>query len=348
MEELKNLFSHSEDIVVITDHDFNILWSNSSTSIFHEYGKCCRELFCGIPMPLKSRRYEVVHKGLVYECNVINYPHGEKGIYVLITEKKDLLMSFLSKIYIKNFFENQTGAIRNALTGLTMSNMELKRLLESQDKNKGMELLERNKVNACKMMHFAASVNELIRYTEKSDKVGTYDLAEILDIFIERSRKTLGELHGPNSGSIVFKGKYSRELYIKTDHSRLEACLLSLAVLTVNMDESKNIVMIQAGRKGKDIVLTFSSGFTGQFIIPRVYSQHIDMHDSEEYKICMLIVRAFCSRYECTLCINKDKAGDESYSLIMPPASSELVLEAQRSNYGTILDNYDFFYSQLL
>ncbi len=80
IENLKDLFKYSSENVVITDYDFNILWSNKSEDYFLFGGKSCRELFQNEQLPLKSGEYNVKQNGLTFACRIINYPDCENGI----------------------------------------------------------------------------------------------------------------------------------------------------------------------------------------------------------------------------------------------------------------------------
>ena len=351
MEELKRLFSYSKDTVTFTDRDFNILWSNRENSIFCEYGGCCAELFKDVIKPLKSGKYELHHGGDVIECSVIDY--ADRGIYVLMTEEEDMLMSFLAKEYIHRFFENQSGAMRTAFSGIISSNSEIKRILAESEKYDGIKFVDRNAVNSCKIMRFAAVMTELMRYSDGSISSAKLDLADMLDLFIENSQKVFENTFEKVSGyNMRFEGDYQRGLYISADPQRLEGCLLALAQLTNNREKGNNVIKISAAKAGSSISLTFTPDSSGTDAGGSIFSKHIYLFDSDEYKIDLLLVKTFCKHFGCTLYIKDETTGHKSFNIKIPVYNENttvLDLRSRQSGYGTPLyTKYHFFYSELI
>lgn len=351
MEEIKKLFSHSKDTVVFIDHDFNILWSNKEKSIFSEYSGCCRQLFDGIPQPLKSGKYELRHSGLIIECSVIDY--SDRGIYVLTTEEDDLLMSFLGKEYIQKFFENQSGAMRHAFSGIISSNSELRRILAESENYDSIKYLERSAVNSCKIMRFAAVMTELMRYTDGSIASVKFDLADMLGLFTENSQRVFERSFERISGcNIRFECDYERGLYICADPQRLEGCLLALAQLANNREKENNIIKISAVKAGGSISLTFAPDSSGTDQNGGIFSKHEYLYNSDEYKIDLLLIKTFCKRFGCTLYIRDEANNAKSFSIKIPFCSENMPffdLQSKKTTYDEqIYTKYHFFYSELI
>ena len=352
MEELKKLFSYSKDTVIITDRSFNILWSNKDKSVFSEYGKCCGELFRLIPKPVKSGRYEILHSGLVMECNIIVFPDCEDGVYVITTEEEDLLMSFLGKEFIKNFFENQSGATRSAFSGIIMSNNEIKEILEQAKLYNGMEFTDRNAVNSFRMMRFASTINELIRYTDGSIREYKIDLSMMLEKFVQRSEDAFKSMLKNVSGThIRFEAECDGSMYVSADPDRLENCLISLAMLANGRDRENNIIKISAARSENSISLTFTSERCGTDSGSSTLLKHEYMYSADEYKPELLLVKTFCRRFGCTLYIKDNADEPKSFSIKFPvynESSPIFMFESDVTKYGTPYTNYHFSYSDLL
>ena len=351
MQELEKLFSHSKDTVVITDCDFNILWSNRDMSIFREYGVCCAELFSGTETPLESGRYELRHGGLIIECNIISYP--EKGVYVIMTEEEDILMSFLKKDMIHKFLENQSGAMRSAFAGMVASNTEIKKMFTASKNCSGIQYTNRNIVNSCKIMRYNTMMTELMRYSDGSTTTGRVDLAAVLDVFIENSEDAFEDLFGSAVNNMIhFERDYQPGLYILTDLKRLESCLLSLTLLTNGGKKENNIIRISAVNTGDSISLTFTPDSCGVDEGGGIYSRHLDMYDSDEYKADMMIVRAFCKYFGCTLFTGGSSDESRSFSIRIPVCGSDVPLIEIKSEHepypAPLYGKYHFFYSNII
>ena len=53
---------------------------------------------------------------MTFACRIINYPDCENGIYVIQTDEEDIMFSFIKCHGIQEFFINQAGAVRQAIT----------------------------------------------------------------------------------------------------------------------------------------------------------------------------------------------------------------------------------------
>ena len=311
IENLKDLFKYSSENVVITDYDFNILWSNKSEDYFLFGGKSCRELFQNEQLPLKSGEYNVKQNGLTFACRIINYPDCENGIYVIQTDEEDIMFSFIKCHGIQEFFINQAGAVRQAITGITLSSSSLHKALEEADLYSDQKYLDIIMGNCYKLLKTVANTTESIRYTDGSIIIKKIDVSTVLKEFTKKCSEILER-------NIEIRTEVQEDLYIKADMERFVSCLLSLAVLVNGKNPENNIILFNAEKIGRFVSITVKadrSGFDGS---SRVFTRTSELYEEDAVDSDLFVVSRFCRTFNGTLFVSGSSDDLRCFSLKFP------------------------------
>lgn len=322
MEEIIKIFSCSSDYVIITDHDFKILWSNRENDPFSTAGTNCAELFANEKLPLKSRNYELAINHAVILCKVINCPDVENGIYVFQTDNENILFSFLECKYINHYLENQTGAMRAAFAGITSNSKELEDIMHKNNIGflQSERNIRRNYYLSYKMMRFSNILSGLIRLTNGSLENRVIDLGTMLEQFTENTNEAFYDMKMDLNASPVFVDLDSEnDLFIRTDIEMLENCLISLVTLAVGNDRAYNNIKITASRRNDNISLTVIADSSGSDQDVTKFEKHLDLHNGIIYNSDMLFINKFCDIYGFRfMSMNKDSMGEIAFTIRFP------------------------------
>lgn len=297
VENLKDLFRHSSEIVLITDYDFNILWNNRSeeNSVFSE--TALSELFQKERLPLKSGEYTVRLRSQLITCRVINYPHSESGVYVIQTDGEDVMFSFIKRRGVKEFLMNQAGAVRQAVTGITFASNMLHKALDESDMYADHKYLDITMGNCYKLLKTASNTTELMRYDDGSIENKKIDVSAILEEIVKKCSEILG-------GSIEIRAEIQKDLYIKADMERFVACMLSLIILANDKNPENNIIILTAEKVMESVSITAKADRSGYSGSARVFSGISDLYDGDEVDSDLLVVKRFCNAFNGTLFIS--------------------------------------------
>lgn len=345
MDNLKAVFAYSSDIVIITDYNFNILWINKEDDIFSFYGENCSSLFEKREQPLKSGVYYIKHNGLYYECRLINYPDCREGVYVIQTSGDDVIYSFANCKGVREVLENQSGATREAVTGIGFSNEHLRRVLADVGEYEEQKHFDIIAGNCCKLLKTSVNILELFNYSD--DYVNKYkiDLSAILEQFVSESVNVLRE-------KIRIKTNIQPQLYVKADPERISAFLLSMVRLANGGNSENNVIVISAERTDDYVSLTVASDRCGVDTVERRFTKHVNLHNGDELNTDMYIVNRFCKIFSATLFVSEKQDNSRSFSVRLPyddSSNGPLVFKTAYDKYDkNIFSKYRVAYSDLI
>ena len=309
MEILKNVFAHSSDNVFFTDYEFNILWCNNSGFLPVLETLKSNGLFRGESLPLKSGEYSLKCNGLTFLCRVINYPENE--LYVIMCNKDDALYSFIKCRTIQEFLINQAGAVRQAVTGITVSSNVLHRNLERAGLYTDSRYLDITIGNCYKLLRTVMNTTELIRYTDGSLESKLIDVSSVIKEFTSVCRSIIGS-------KIKLKAESERKLFINADPERFITCLLSMVILVNGKNPLNNIICITAEKIGEDWVsITARSDRTGEEPINRTFSKFNELYSGDELNSDLFIINRFCQEFSGMFFTAGDEA-NRSCSIKLP------------------------------
>lgn len=340
MNNLKSLFAYSSDNVIITDYNFNILWANRKDDFFSSYGDNCSKLFAGENLPLKSDSYFVKHNGLYYKLKVINYPNCQSGIYVIQSSGNDVIYSFVNCKPIKKIIYNQSGEIREAVSGISISSNILKEILAGAEKYSEQKYIDISLGNCRKILKSLMNITELIDYSvSKTEKV-KINLSAFLEDFVVQSEDVL-------KGKIEIFKEAEPELYISADTNRLETFLLSMLILTNGRNPKNNIINIKAEYIDNYVSITFSPDSSGTDNSEKIFTDHARMYKNDEINPELLIIKRFCKIFNGTLLITRSENEITSYNVRLPfdNTPTDIILNTSVQEYGK--DTFSKYYITL-
>ncbi len=352
MDNLKSVFAYSSDNVIITNYDFDILWFNRTDEIFSCCGQNCSTLFQNEKKRLSSGKYYIHHCGLIYECNVINYPEVENGVYVISSDGKDVMYSYASRCGVREVLINQSGAIRNAVSGICFSTDKLKKILMENDSTDELKYIDIIVGNCCKLLNATNSTLELINYSDNNIEISTIDFSEFLEEFVSVSSDVL-------ESKITVESYIDTELYIDTDCDRLEMFLMSLVVLVNDADPENNIINIRAERKSIEndnfcVSLTVSADRCGTDISESKFSRFVKLYNGDEFSNELFIINRFCKTFGATLYISGTSGKPRTFNIKLPwvdGTNIKLKLKTKKDLYNgndDIYSKYRIMYSDII
>lgn len=342
MDNLIKIFKYSSDNVIITDYDFNILWSNRESDIFSVCNGNCSVYFKEMSLPLKSSEYYINFGSLLYECKVINYPEYESGIYVIQINDEDVLYSAVKSRGVKETLINQSGALRNAVAGINSSVVMLRRKLDEAEMYDEQKYLDITDGNCRKLLNTSAGIIELIHYADKEIEMSALNLSRIMDKFILKSSNIL-------RNKIIFEQEIEDDLYVESDVNRLEFFLAALVVLARGDNKENNIIKITAERTEDCVSITVRSDSNGSDYDKTSFTQHVDMYKGSEFKVNLFVVERFCKVFGGRLLISAD---NETHALnVRLPLLKDVPTEAKQiiNEYDEgVFSKYHIIYSDIL
>ena len=120
-------------------------------------------------MRLRSGRYTCTLDGLTYSYSLLRYPDPEdqaKDLLVIQMAGEDVFAAFLHDSMIREFLENQSGTIRQAVSGITAVSGQLAQRLRINQDEPARELLNVGISNCFRLLRSTAHTTELLRYAE--------------------------------------------------------------------------------------------------------------------------------------------------------------------------------------
>lgn len=345
MDNLIKLFKYSSDNVILTDYDFNILWSNNKNDFFNVYGDNCSQMFQNVSLPLTSGTYYSNRNGLIFECKVINHPECGNGIYVIEASGEDVMFSSMKCQSMKEFYNNQAGLIRTAITGINASIELLRYELYEAELYESLNYLNSSYENCCKLLNLPTLFMELINYKNNDIETQIIDLSAALEEFIEKSSNILKK-------RIIFKKKIAPDLYIETDYERLIVFLASMVILATGEEHQNSTIKIVADDSEEYISVLFIPEHSDSDNNENNHSKHIDLYNSEDkINIYLTIADRFCKMFNCTLFTTCNKNNLITYGVKIPHIHSKvpIVMHSEKSIYGEgNYSKYHIIYSTLL
>ena len=344
MDNLKKFLSHLSDNVIITDYNFNILWVKGKDEVFSQYNNCS-ELFKNEQLPLKDGKYYINHSGMLYECNIMNIPDCEDGVYVIQTSGDEVMYSFLNSFGSKEVIVNQIGALRDAVSGISFSNENLRKKLNFNGMHEEVKYIDIIHGNSCKVLRSAANMIELIHYADGDFEKRKIDFSYFLKKIISESQKVLNE-------KIFIKYDIEDNLYISSDEDRLLSFILSAVVLANGGKKENNAVKISAVRKDDFISLTITPDRLGIDEADQRFSKHEDLYSGDIFNTDWLVVNRFCKVFGGTLFVTEIDDDHRGFSFRLPyDTSGERVLTV-KSNKNCYSDNlfskYHIMYADII
>lgn len=345
VNNLKSLFVHSSDNVIFTDYDFNILWTNKNDDIFLNHNDNCSELFENEKLPLKSGTYFVSSGGLNYECRVIDYPELENGIYVIQINSDDVLYSFMNCRVIEEILTNQSGALRDAVSGISFSNEVLRNRLMCAQMFDEQKYVDITYGNCCKLLKTSMNTMELLHYAQGNISEDKIDFSAYLEEFVFNSEKILLD-------KIQINSNIQPGLFIRADSERLTAFLLSVVLLANGGNPENNVIHISAERIEDSVSLTVVPGKCGIDHTENKFTNHMKMYDCDEVDTDLFVVNRFCKTFGGTLFTSETEGKAKSFSIRLPydySAGSSVDFKSGMAGYtDNLFSKYRIMYSEIL
>lgn len=308
---LQDIFQYSHDCVLIANFAMELLWCNRDRLPAALDGISCAELLRGNGAENGSGTYECRIGDETYCYRLLRYPTENGGYYVLSMPDEDAFYSFLHCRVVREFLENQTGTIRQAVTGISSAGSMLNNGIDGQG-IADPKLLNVMIANCYRLLRSVSSTTELIRYAEEIYTVRRIDLARTLRDFTEACANLL-------RNDIIVEHAPMETMYIAADLDRLTACLLNLLLLAHGDRTENNRLLVTAKRVGDAVSIQILAdslgGDTGrEHIINRTMPLYPDNElDTETY-----LIRRFCKTFGGTLYCTESADGSRQYSLRMP------------------------------
>lgn len=345
MDNIKSIFSKSADNVIITDYNFNILWFNKQEQIFSFYGENCSELFKNETLPLNSGRYYIKHGSLSYECNIINYPDCENGVYIIQTSSNDILCSIINYKNIQQIIENICGEIRSSIAGINLSNESLNNLLSNENLYEEQKYTQIIYGNCHKILKSSMNILELTHYSKRNLNIQKIDLSAHLEQFVHNSQNVLRE-------KIRIESDIEPYLFISADPGRLTAFLLSAVLFASNENPENNIINISAEHIDNQVSITISTDQCGTDANGKKFSNYVKMYDVDETDTNMFVIDTFCKTFNGTPLIMENENGTKSFNIKLPFDNSNtqtLSFKSRSESYSDrSFSKYQIMYSRLM
>lgn len=315
---LKDVYSHSTEKIYITDHDFNILWHNGKNILSKTDSDVIKHIFSEKSLPLESGDYNVKYEGLQFACKIINYPECENGIYIMQIDSEDVMFSCLKNSVVKNYLINQTGTIREAVTGITFASNMLHKILEEADLYSDHRYLDVTMGNCYRLLRTVTNITELIRYTDENFEYNKIDLSMVINEFGKKCQELLGT-------SIEIKIVTEENLYIKADMERLISCLISMTILANGKNPENNVLTFRCEKIGNSVSVTVSPDRSGYDNFSRTFSVCHVLYDSDDVNSDLFVVSRFCRTFGGILYMSDSGEKRRSFSIRMPYCEDEEV-----------------------
>ncbi len=344
MENLKSLFKYSSDSVIITDYNFNILWFNKSNTIFSSYEKNCSSLFANHKQKLESGTYYISYSGLLYECQIINYPDCEQGVYVIQTHNEDIMYSFISHKGIKEVMKNQSTAIKEAINNISFSSDLLTFKLNETNLSEETKHINTTIKNCCKILKTITNTDELLKYIDEEPEIHRINISDFINQFILKSQNIL-----KNKINII--PQIQPDIYIDTDSNHLTSFLLSLIILVTERNPNNNIINISLKQLTHFISLTISTNSYLTNSDKDQLTNTIIPYSDDEFNTDLYVVNRFCKTFNCNLFISEQPNQSRSFNIKFPYNKNNKIiplLKSPKTIYSEgRFSKYSIYYSEL-
>ena len=137
----------------------------------------------------------------------------------------DVFAAFLHDGMIREFLENQSGTIRQAVSGITAVSGQLAQRLRINQDEPARELLNVGISNCVRLLRRTAHTTELLRYAEAPVQRVRIDVCAFLQEFAQAGTELL---QGHMQASLVD----TEPVYIVSDPERFSACIQSMLLLS--------------------------------------------------------------------------------------------------------------------
>lgn len=318
LTRLRDIFSHSHQYIWIADLSCQVLWCSHDPLPEPFRGLDVGELLRSHRgMRLCSGRYTCTLEGLTYSYQLLRYPDPddpEQDLLVIQMSGEDVFSAFLRDSMIREFLENQSGTVRQAVSGITMVSGQLAQRLRINQDEQARELLNVEINNCYQLLRSTAHITELLRYAEAPVQRSRIDVCAFLQAFSQACTDLL-------QGRMQVLPEQGEPVYIVSDPERFSACMQSMLLLScggqpcgtlhvhaVCQREDVCISMLPAGESVPD-------GSARQARHSQLEPLHPgNMLDSEAY-----LIRRYCTVFGGRL----EQTETGSYVLRLPLASSE-------------------------
>ena len=225
---LQDIFRHSHQYVWIADLSFQVLWrSHDALPEAFRSLDVAQLLRSHRGMRLCSGRYTCTLEGLTYAYTLLRYPDPEdqtQDLLVIQMSGEDVFSSFMHDSTVREFLENQSGTIRQAVSGLTAVSGQLAQRLRIHQDEQARELLNVGINNCYRLLRSTAHTTELLRYGEASVQRARIDVCAFLHSFAQACTDVLQDRM-----QVLFAE--TEPVYIVSDPERFSACMQSLLLL---------------------------------------------------------------------------------------------------------------------
>lgn len=314
---LQDIFKHSHQYVWIADLSCQVLWCShdSLPGAFRDLdiGKLLRS---HRGMRLCSGRYTCTLDGLTYSYSLLRYPDPEdqaKDLLVIQMAGEDVFAAFLHDGMIREFLENQSGTIRQAVSGITAVSGQLAQRLRINQDEPARELLNVGISNCFRLLRSTAHTTELLRYAEAPVQRVRIDVCAFLQEFAQACTELLQE-------HMQVTLEDTEPVYIVSDPERFSACIQSMLLLSCGSGPCASL-RIRAVCQREQLCISMLPAEVDAPEKPAHRVRHDKLEplhpgnplDSEAY-----LIRRYCSVFGGTL-----EQGEAGWQLRLPLASSE-------------------------
>jgi hypothetical protein len=283
------------------------LWCNNPELTSDTENLRKQGFFLNESLPLKSGIYSLKKDGGVFTCRVINY--SEYEMYVLQIEKSDVLSSFIRNEPVQEFLINQSGTVRQAVTGITVSGNMLQKILEQSELYSEEKYLEVIMGNCYKLLRSVMNTNELIRYSDGSIERKHIDVSRVINEFSAVCREIL-------SPGITLKHTVEKNLFITADPERFTTCLLSMVVFVNGKDPLNDLIFLSCEKIGQWVSITIKSKRSGKEYENRNFSRQSLLYDNG-VDSDVSVIESFCQEFGGTFFTSAEGEG-KSCSIKLP------------------------------
>ena len=283
--------------------------------------------------------------GIYFELKVIVYPECKDGVYVIQTSGDDVVFSAVKCQVIREIVENHSGNYRERITGISLANTVLRKILNKNRLYDDLKYLDIISGNCSKMLKVTTCLTELGQYVNGSLNIQKIDMSYAFNEFAKKSNEIL-------NGIVEVKIDVAPGLYINTDMKRLETFFMALIVVVNGGNAENNIINIFAERIDEKISITISPDSSGTDVKNRTFSEYIEIYDKDETNWNLFIINRFCKAFGGMLLINDNSNEKKSINLRFPFCDNNEEPIKFRTSLKSYQDNkfskYHIMYSDLL
>ncbi len=317
IDVLKDLYNYSNRVVLFTDYNFNVNWTNSDE--YKNVDNCAKLLNRNNNEILESGEYNTKINGLTFSYKLIKYPNINDGIYIVEISDKDILFTFINFPELFDFLDNKIATIRESVFEIVTSNNILDNCLEENylyDERKYLNL----NVNSCfKMLRSVMNILEIARYADCKKnliELKKVDASKNINSFLESCRSIL------RSSSLIIKGEIEPELFIKTDLDRFMSVLIATFIYVMKNQYESDVIIYKVNRVGGYIVITMlteslGSGESSEALIDERKARHNVFSEGNSLDSEERVISCYCNEFDATFISSYDKEHGDMYSFRM-------------------------------